>query len=483
MRREQSPVVACLRVPLHRDAELAVKGLDGLDRPVLGPCGRREISGDPIERLVMMAVSRRGRAEQSAHRAAYRRAHLSMLEQSRTGVVAADAGPDRKVLHQVTAQRDIEQLHPAADGEHWQIPIERGLQGHQLGAVPVGPHYGRVRPRWLSVAGRVDVGPAGEDQTVQTRDRVGRDAPGWQQHRVAAGGDNGVDVRRGQQDSWDVPGPPAGLLAVGRDANQRSHVSSTRTQPADSVENQPALLLPMGDAAATQGCDEVTAATKGGAVKLLMIAPPGAGKGTQGAVIASHFDIPHIATGDLLREHVARRTELGVAVQRFLDRGELVPDEVVLKMVRDALVEAGAGGFVLDGIPRTMDQARSLYEIAAELAMTADVALYLQVEEAELVRRLLARASLEGRSDDTEQIIRHRLQLYNDVTHPILEWYGERGILVSVNAQRPADQVGRHILTALEVMRQMISESPDMHRRAIDLTGLGVAFGSPPAGA
>lgn len=214
-------------------------------------------------------------------------------------------------------------------------------------------------------------------------------------------------------------------------------------------------------------------------MKALMIAPPGAGKGTQSVVIASHFDIPHIATGDLLRDHVARGTDLGRSVQQFLDRGELVPDEIVLEMVRGALEDAKGGGYVLDGIPRTMAQARALYEIAAELDMTADVALHLQVDDAALVNRLLARAAVQGRSDDTEEVIRHRLRLYYELTHPILTWYGERGILVSVDAHRPADQVGRHILTALEVVRQMIDVNPDAQRRAIDLTGLGAAFGSP----
>jgi len=108
-------------------------------------------------------------------------------------------------------------------------------------------------------------------------------------------------------------------------------------------------------------------------MKVLLVAPPGAGKGTQGVVIAEHFDIPHIATGDLLRDHVARGTELGAQVQQFLDRGELVPDEVVLGMVREALEAAKGPGYVLDGVPRTMDQARALYEIAVELDLTADV--------------------------------------------------------------------------------------------------------------
>ncbi len=213
-------------------------------------------------------------------------------------------------------------------------------------------------------------------------------------------------------------------------------------------------------------------------MRILMIAPPGAGKGTQGVVIAEHFGIPHIATGDLLRDHVARGTELGTSVQRFLDRGELVPDQVVLDMVRTALQELQGDGFVLDGVPRTMEQARALYEIAMELDMTADVALHLQVEDAELVRRLLARAQQTGRSDDTEEVIRHRLALYYDVTHPILEWYGERGILVSVDANRDAEAVGRQILTALEVLRQVVERDDGTPRRPVDLTGLGGAFGA-----
>lgn len=208
-----------------------------------------------------------------------------------------------------------------------------------------------------------------------------------------------------------------------------------------------------------------------------MIAPPGAGKGTQGVVIAEHLGVPHIATGDLLRDHVARRTELGRSVQDFLDRGELVPDDVVLEMVRAAM-EKATQGWVLDGVPRTMDQAKALYGIAVELDQTADVALHLQVSDGELLRRLLARAQEQGRSDDTEQVIRRRLALYDEVTHPILDWYDERGILVSVDAERTAEAVGRHILTALEVVRQMISGNPDGPRRAIDLTGLGKAFGA-----
>lgn len=216
-------------------------------------------------------------------------------------------------------------------------------------------------------------------------------------------------------------------------------------------------------------------------VRVLLIAPPGAGKGTQGAMIAAHFDIPHIATGELLRDHVAHETDLGRAVKEYLDRGELVPDEIVLDMVRDAFIAAKDLGYVLDGVPRTMKQARALYEIAVELDMTANVALHLKADDDELIRRLLARAALEGRSDDTEEVIRRRLALYQEITHPIVDWYAERGILVSVDAMRPAPQVGHEILTALEVMRPIIDHVPAGARRPIDLTDLARAFGQPPS--
>jgi adenylate kinase len=207
-------------------------------------------------------------------------------------------------------------------------------------------------------------------------------------------------------------------------------------------------------------------------MRVLLIAPPGAGKGTQGALIAAHFGIPHIATGDLLRDQVARRTDLGLAVQGYLDRGELVPDQMVLNIVREALVAAKAagGGYVLDGIPRNMAQARAAYQVGLELGMTADVALHLDADDAEVTRRLLARAALEYRSDDTAQVISQRLALYHQVTVPIIGWYRDRGILVSVDAMRPVRQVSRDILTGLDELRPLLDHEPE---RPVDLTGLG----------
>ena len=215
-------------------------------------------------------------------------------------------------------------------------------------------------------------------------------------------------------------------------------------------------------------------------MRVLMVAPPGAGKGTQGALIAAHFGIPHIATGELLRDHVARRTGLGVAVQGFLDRGDLVPDQVVLDMVREAVVAARAagGGYVLDGVPRNMEQARALYLIAVELGMTADVALHLEAGDAEVARRLLARAALEHRSDDTAEVIAQRLALYHQVTAPILSWYRDRQILVSVDAMRPVQQVSREILTALDRIRPLLDHAPGRAGHPADLTALGEAFGA-----
>ena len=215
-------------------------------------------------------------------------------------------------------------------------------------------------------------------------------------------------------------------------------------------------------------------------MRVLMIAPPGAGKGTQGALITAHFNIPHIATGDLLRDHVARRTPLGQAVQGYLDRGELVPDQIVLDMTREAIIAAKAagGGYVLDGIPRNMAQARAAYDIARELGMTADVALHLRADDAELTRRLLARAALEHRSDDTAEVIAQRLALYHAVTSPILAWYRDRGILVSVDAMRSPAEVGREILAALEAMRLTVDHARAPEPLPADLASLGEAFGA-----
>jgi adenylate kinase len=195
-------------------------------------------------------------------------------------------------------------------------------------------------------------------------------------------------------------------------------------------------------------------------VRILLIAPPGAGKGTQGAVISAHFHVPRIATGDLLRDHVARGTEIGRAAKSHIDSGELVPDEIILAIVREAAiaVKAAGGGYVLDGVPRTIEQARAIFRIAQELDLTADVALHLDVDDQEVIRRLLARAAVEHRSDDTREIIQRRLRLYHRVTAPILAWYAQRGILLSIDAARPVEVVTHAVLAALEAQRRVSDE-------------------------
>jgi adenylate kinase len=210
-------------------------------------------------------------------------------------------------------------------------------------------------------------------------------------------------------------------------------------------------------------------------MRIIMMGPPGAGKGTQGALIAARFDIPRMVVGDLLRDHVARRTDLGRVVDGHLRQGELVPDEIMLCIVRQALVAARAagGGYVFDGVPRTMDQAQSAYQIAVEFGMSANAAVHLTADDEELTRRLLGRAALEHRSDDTEDVIRHRLEVYRQVTQPIIAWYAQRGILVSVDATRPAGEVGKEILAKLELMRPTAGHIPARVRRPVDLSGVG----------
>jgi adenylate kinase len=190
-------------------------------------------------------------------------------------------------------------------------------------------------------------------------------------------------------------------------------------------------------------------------MRVLMVAPPGAGKGTQGARIAAQFGVPHLAAGDLLRRHVALGTVLGRAVQDHLDRGSLVPDRLMLDLIRRALADATAdgGGYVLDGYPRTPAQAWAAYQTASSLGATADVALHLRADDDEVVQRLLARSRTEHRSDDTEPVIRRRLALYHEVTEPILDWYDRRGILLSVDGMPPQDQVTATMMAQLRARK------------------------------
>jgi adenylate kinase len=186
-------------------------------------------------------------------------------------------------------------------------------------------------------------------------------------------------------------------------------------------------------------------------IRLLLLAPPGGGKGTQGRLLAHEHGVPHVSTGELLRDHVARSTPLGVRVRPYLERGDLIPDDLVLGLVQERLTTpAVLEGFVLDGFPRTLDQALAAYAWATEHQLTFSAVVHLTVPEAELVRRLLERGRVTGRSDDTADTIRHRLVQYRTSTDPLLDFYRDRQILVDVDGNGPIPEVAGRVRAALE---------------------------------
>jgi adenylate kinase len=175
---------------------------------------------------------------------------------------------------------------------------------------------------------------------------------------------------------------------------------------------------------------------------IVLMGPPGAGKGTHAVYLARRLGVPAISTGDIFRSHVADGTELGRTAQGYLDAGEYVPDEVTNAMIRDRLAADDArAGFVLDGYPRTLAQAGVLKEILAGQARRLDAAVVLRVDPEALVQRLLRRAEIEHRSDDTEDVIRRRFQVYDDQTAPVITLYAGHGIMYEVDASADIDTV------------------------------------------
>ena len=186
-------------------------------------------------------------------------------------------------------------------------------------------------------------------------------------------------------------------------------------------------------------------------MRLLLIGAPGAGKGTQAVQLADRLGITHISSGDLLRKHVTEGTTLGKAVKQYVSRGDLVPDQVVLDMLRKPIVAASeGGGYVLDGFPRTVDQAKIAYGTAKQLGVAVQVAVHLDVPTEELVRRLLAR---DRGSDDTKDVIEHRLEVYEEKTRPMVAYYAKREELITVDGSLPADEVTRSIVEQLDALR------------------------------
>lgn len=179
-------------------------------------------------------------------------------------------------------------------------------------------------------------------------------------------------------------------------------------------------------------------------MRLVLLGPPGAGKGTQAVRLAERLNVPHIATGDLFRAHTSEQTELGQTASQHIDAGELVPDEVTVDMVRERLTQDDAArGFILDGFPRTVSQATRLDELLASWGTRLDAVIALEAPEDELVHRLLDR----GRDDDTEDVIRRRQQVYREETAPLLEHYHDQ--LVTVEAVGEIEEITKRILDAI----------------------------------
>lgn len=182
--------------------------------------------------------------------------------------------------------------------------------------------------------------------------------------------------------------------------------------------------------------------------RLILFGPPGAGKGTQAVELSTRFAVPHISTGDLFRAAVAEQTALGVKAQEYLDRGELVPDNLVIDMIRERLVQPDAqAGWLLDGFPRTVPQAQALDELLSSINQGLDRVVNLAVPDAFLLERLLGR----GRKDDNEEVIRRRLQVYHDQTAPLIRFYGDRHQLTDIDGSAPVEVVTAAIQTALAV--------------------------------
>ena len=187
-----------------------------------------------------------------------------------------------------------------------------------------------------------------------------------------------------------------------------------------------------------------------GRYKVVLLGPPGAGKGTQAQVLCEHLNVPAISTGDMLREAVTEGSQLGRRVQEIMASGALVDDATMAEVVRERLARPDARqGFLLDGYPRTLPQARTLEGILDGMSEELDAVLLVEVPEAELVRRTL----LRGRADDTENVVRERLRVYREKTEPLIGYYKERGLLRAIDGDRPIEEVTARMLVDLGVSR------------------------------
>ncbi len=187
-------------------------------------------------------------------------------------------------------------------------------------------------------------------------------------------------------------------------------------------------------------------------MRVLLIGPPGSGKGTQGERLAERLGVEHIAAGDLLRAEVTAGTDLGRQVADLLQRGDLVPDPTIIELVLPRVVAAAhSGGYLLDGFPRSVEQAVEARKLADQAGAGPDAVIYLDVPREELMRRILRRAQEQGRSDDNEHTVENRLQVFDEATRPLVDYYRERGLLHVIDAAREADTVTTAILDSLGI--------------------------------
>ena len=186
-------------------------------------------------------------------------------------------------------------------------------------------------------------------------------------------------------------------------------------------------------------------------MRMILMGPPGAGKGTQAQVVAERYSIPAISTGDIFRKNASEGTELGIQAQRFMDAGEYVPDELTNLMVRNRIDEPDSErGFLLDGYPRTLAQVEELDGMIKHTGHVLDAVVVLTVDKEELVQRLLQRAETEGRADDTEDVVRRRQEVYHDQTAPLIDVYRDRGLMIEVDGMGEVDEVSQRIFDALD---------------------------------
>jgi adenylate kinase len=187
-------------------------------------------------------------------------------------------------------------------------------------------------------------------------------------------------------------------------------------------------------------------------MNVLLIGPPGSGKGTQGERLAARLGLEHLAAGDLLRAEVENETPLGKQVSAMMQKGDLVPDAVIISLLMPRVLQASeANGYLLDGFPRSVEQAVEARKLAEVAGASPDAVIYLDAPREELVRRILARAEVEGRADDNPETVKNRLHVFDEATHPLVDYYRGRGLLHLVNADQDADAVERDILAALGV--------------------------------